>query len=514
MPAFYNEFDPKAAAWLRQLIKEGHIAPGIVDERSIHEIKPEDLEGYTQCHFFAGIGGWSLALRLAGWPDDRPVGSGSCPCQPYSAAGKGLGDADHRNLWPVFFTLIRKCHSLGQPWAFTIFGEQVASSSIVGPSKPPRGLQSLQDKQAMHRILQELKRGSAKDLQRLHQSSGEGSQTPEFPGDEGEFQKMAKGKERPRFGERGQEQGQSFRDPFQPGPERHPSPDRQRVLRGDRDSVRFDNSEGLECSIVGPDSPQRGIHPGEHTGGPVCCERDGEHLGVAGDCGCIKRDSWSEEGRLEQIINEVGSMPEAEVVQCWLDGISADLEREGYACGATVLGAHSVGAPHIRQRLYWVADAYAPGRMDGFATPTGQRSETTSKYCSLSGMAHSSSTGLAGREEQSSWREQPPTERGGDVDGIPDSDSGRLQQLNQAVGRLPESYQNGSPLWSSYRVVQCRDGKTRRIPTEPALFPLAHGVSNRVGLLRGSGNAIVPQVAAEFITAFIETQQTEPEDFC
>ena len=82
MPAYYNEIDPHAAQWLRNLIAAGHIAPGDVDERSIVEVQPDDLRGYQQCHFFAGIGGWSLALRLAGWPDHRPVWSGSCPCFP------------------------------------------------------------------------------------------------------------------------------------------------------------------------------------------------------------------------------------------------------------------------------------------------------------------------------------------------------------------------------------------------------------------------------------------------
>ncbi len=71
--AYYNEIDPFAAQWLRNLIAAGHIAPGEVDERSIEDVTPDDLRGFTQCHFFSGIGVWSHSLRLAGWPDDRPV---------------------------------------------------------------------------------------------------------------------------------------------------------------------------------------------------------------------------------------------------------------------------------------------------------------------------------------------------------------------------------------------------------------------------------------------------------
>jgi len=109
MTAYYNEFDPKAAAWIRELIKAGHVAPGDVDERSILDVTPNDLRGYTQCHFFAGIAVWSYALRAAGWPDDRPVWTGSVPCQPFSAAGKGGGFDDERHLWPAFHWLISQC---------------------------------------------------------------------------------------------------------------------------------------------------------------------------------------------------------------------------------------------------------------------------------------------------------------------------------------------------------------------------------------------------------------------
>ena len=107
---YYNEFDPHAAAWIQGLIDENLIPPGHVDTRSITEISPQDLDGYTQCHFFAGIGGWPLAFQLAGVPSTRSLWTGSCPCQPFSVAGEGRGIEDERHLWPVFFDLIRDCN--------------------------------------------------------------------------------------------------------------------------------------------------------------------------------------------------------------------------------------------------------------------------------------------------------------------------------------------------------------------------------------------------------------------
>jgi DNA (cytosine-5)-methyltransferase 1 len=126
MTAYYNENDPRMAAVLRELIAAGHIAHGIVDERSISDVKPGDLSEFVQCHFFAGIGVWSHALRLASWPDTRPVWTASCPCQPFSGAGKGLGFADKRHLWPDLHWLISQCRP------DTLYGEQVSDKG--GPA--------------------------------------------------------------------------------------------------------------------------------------------------------------------------------------------------------------------------------------------------------------------------------------------------------------------------------------------------------------------------------------------
>lgn len=123
MTVYYNEWEKYPAEWLRNLMLVDEIPFGSVDETDIRKINPDDLKDYTQCHFFAGIGGWPLALKLAGWPKDREVWTGSCPCQPFSAAGKQKGFEDERHLWPNFRDLIAKRRPA------TIFGEQVATAT-------------------------------------------------------------------------------------------------------------------------------------------------------------------------------------------------------------------------------------------------------------------------------------------------------------------------------------------------------------------------------------------------
>ena len=339
MTAYYNEFDPKAAAWLRELIAQGHVAPGEVDERSITDVRPDELLGFTQCHFFAGIGGWSLALRLAGWPDDRPVWTGSCPCQPFSAAGKQKGKSDDRHLWPHWFRLIREC----APDA--IHGEQVA--------------------------------------------------------------------------------------------------------------------------------------------------------------GAIKHG--------------------------WLDDVQADLEKENYACGPVVLPACGFGAPHMRQRLWFVAkrlgDSASRGRgVSGDEAQPGRSGYLDGSGDTLSELGNSSRQGLQERVSdgriQSEAMEPQQGEAaicGSDAGKLADTDGRDASAERKQCSREQRQQSNddftfdgGSPapingFWRDADWLGCRDGKWR--PVEPGLKPLVNGAAARVVRLRGYGNAINAKQAQAFIESYIELME-------
>lgn len=250
----------------------GLLPIGKIFQRDIRELTPDDVRGYDQFHFFAGLGGWPLALEMAGW--NEPCWTGSCPCQPFSAAGKRRGFADERHLWPHWLPLIEKCNPPN------LFGEQVASG------------------------------------------------------------------------------------------------------------------DGRE----------------------------------------------------------------------WFSRVRLDLENMDYVCGCADLCAAGVSAPHIRQRLYWVADSNMP--CEDKRSPSGEQPLRNSDSEHHKRMGFGFGFGLEGSKNVEETRQPFPAP------------------------------------WSTSKLIACPDG-LRRVPVEPSFFPLANGVSRRMERVRAAGNAIIPQVAAEFVNAFM-----------
>lgn len=359
MSAYYNDNDPFMVEWLKHLIKRKVIVDGEVDGRSIKEIDPKEISQFTQCHFFAGIGVWSYALRRAGWPDDLRVWTGSCPCPSFSASGERRGFSDPRHLWPSWRRLI----SEHRP--DVLFGEQVA-------------------------------------------------------------------------------------------------------------------------------------------------KQDG---------------------------------------RAWFDVVSSELEEDGYTVGAAAIPACGFGAPHIRERIYFVAhtdsafipqvasardeqilrndsDAGADDRLadtqhDGGRTDEQERG---SQGRETDGRNHSGSRAVVdakrGRRKQRDTIErgiQKPRTRSASRE-LGESSSSRLERLArdvvdrnesrrlaaQAYGPAPASGPTNG-YWADAVWIECSDRRIRPVPAEPAFFPVVDGLARgRVGLIRGAGNTIVSPVAEAFITAFLE----------
>ena len=535
MTAYYNEIDPYAAEWLRRLIAAGHITDGIVDERSIEDVSPDELVGFTQCHFFAGIGGWSYALRLAGWPDDKPVWTGSCPCQPYSQAGAGGGFDDERHLWPAFFKLIATCKP------DIIFGEQVASSEVMGNADEGlyglRGGQTPGSVSSIYRAreiwsppsLQDMPKRIRKEMALKFKRIQEETEREKGGKSEGllsgvSIRKQGKisslGMQASLF-----EEGDTVRSRYLS--EGDSGKDKCGCVRsvGCESGLDSFGGEAIQHSVNRSDSARRGVCLQKHTDNSICRECDDGRLGRESGA----RDNAivdSEEGLKNderRTTRENNKKPYGETEPSWIDAVFDDLEGSGYACAAVAFPSASVGAPHIRQRLFWVADSQSE-RQEWREDPAGKAGRSVPES-DRGGMAITHSwecQRLADGERciyngaQAGWEQghcQP--EHGCASSRLPNTAGERLPETRTNSGRPQER-----SAWAGAEWIDCADGKRRRI--EPGLSPLAYGISGRVVIslsdkqtgatvshsynrsaaLTGFGNAIVPEIAAEFIAAF------------
>jgi len=457
--AYYNEIDPFKSEVLREAIQAGAIAPGDVDERSIVDVEPADLMGYAQCHFFAGGGFWSVALRQAGWSDEWPVWTGSCPCPSFSAAGKGQGFDDPRHLWPAWARLIRECHPS------TIFGEQVSAAIGHGWLDLVQTDLEAQNYAVGKIVLGAASVGAPHIRQRLYfvaqsQCPAERRRGLLGPGEGGEA--LGAGASAQSFGRSADFSLANTADARRQAAGQHGSGQPLFPARPEQrgDSLVMVDAEGRGLGMCGSASGQAG-----YTAQPS----------ESGDLGnsCEQRLS---NGQLEEFCGT----------------------RRGQKGRATAKPSETVGGLGISESERRQSGP-ARNEVDGEGMESTERKQIEP---------------AAGSKNAGSMAEPLHAERWPfDVDGQDgrDGEDARRQEAHDDFGTCSE-VRGASPLngfWRDADWIGCRDGKFR--PVESGSFPLAHGSAARVGRLRLYGDAICIPAAQAFIEAYLEAKSAKKQ---
>jgi DNA (cytosine-5)-methyltransferase 1 len=200
----------------------------------------------------------------------------------------------------------------------------------------------------------------------------------------------------------------------------------------------------------------------------------------------------------------------------WQRLVYRDLEALGYAVGCIPMEAASVGANHLRDRFWLVANANRDGEHAGAVdAEVAKPSEP---------VPHALGSEL--RDQPRRWdgangSGAPIVEHAGEAVADANQQAGRRATRNADAGARGETIRerpaesgrrggvvadpdtSGLPLWDQLELLEqfkapIGDGWW---DVEPDVGRVAHGVPARVAKLRALGNAIVPQVAAEFIKA-------------
>ncbi|NBW17616.1 MAG: DNA (cytosine-5-)-methyltransferase [Caulobacteraceae bacterium] len=183
----------------------------------------------------------------------------------------------------------------------------------------------------------------------------------------------------------------------------------------------------------------------------------------------------------------------AGIVNLALDTVCADLEAEGYEVEPIIIPACAVDAPHRRDRVWIIANINGlRSQKQGAEQQAGGAGQLLETQQSKRSVVADSNRGQLCQREPEGQSVQVSGQGGERVGDVANTISQRRCGGNPEGEYAEDAGQSSRHPWNN------TGGMATWLP-EPYVGRVAHGVPNRVAKLRGLGNAIVPQVAAEII---------------